>query len=419
MAIVEILGGSSQIGGNFVKVSDGDTALIFDQGIRFDIMGKYYSRHISPSGIRELREIGALPSQQWYEGAEAVYISHMHLDHLGALSNIPNEIKVKVPSSEIYEYMKKKWGNSGTWLSLIPARYFVEIEGLKPYEVDKNNVMAIPVSHSAYPAYSFIYLGSDEIILYTGDFRIKDLAFDKLHNGPDLLSFLRDNADIRIDTLIIEGTNIGSDRLPLSPPEVMGVTRRLVEDREQVIATTHHLDIENAYSLMSLAGELGLEVAVASELLAKLLEIIGRSRELPAKLAVVEEYVRTPSQFPLTSLSELGERALILVSYSEVVNLVRDMKFEGSLSDNSVALISEPEPQVEEGSDYSVVINWLARFGIEYYRSRASGHYYQYQLREVLDIVKPRKRVMPIHTGRAELFAALLNKLTSAHITQH
>jgi hypothetical protein len=56
-----------------------------------------------------------------------------------------------------------------------------------------------------------------------------------------------------------------------------------------------------------------------------------------------------------------------------------------------LAIISEPEPQIEESSEYTVIANWFLTMGIESYRIRASGHYYQYQLKTILDKVKPRK----------------------------
>jgi ribonuclease J len=48
--------------------------------------------------------------------------------------------------------------------------------------------------------------------------------------------------------------------------------------------------------------------------------------------------------------------------------------------------------------------------GIESYRIRASGHYYQYKLKTILDKVKPRKDVKVIHTEKPKLFFKILGK---------
>jgi len=143
------------IGGNFVRVEDGDRVLIFDQGVRFDVLGRYYSGYITPMGLHELREIGAVPRAEWYAGASAIYVSHMHLNHLGLLANILSKVDVFLPNLSLYEAMEEKWR-------------------------DRNGVMALPVSHSAFPAYAFLYFGSDETLLYTGDFRVEGFCPQEL-----------------------------------------------------------------------------------------------------------------------------------------------------------------------------------------------------------------------------------------------
>ncbi|MEM3623557.1 MAG: hypothetical protein QXR76_07305 [Candidatus Bathyarchaeia archaeon] len=410
---IKILSGSTSIGGNFIRIEDGDQTIIFDQGIRFDLMSRYYSGFIAPRGVAELRSIGAIPKPEWYDGASAIYISHMHLDHLGVLSNIPCETKVKLPSIAVYEDMEEKWGASPTWLSLIPRKYYVELVELLPFQTDENNVMAIPVSHSAYPAYAFIYFGKNETMLYTGDFRIESFldqsVFRELNQGDDLFNFLEENKDIKIDTLIIEGTNIGSDRIPITPAEATKIIEKLVRNRKQLLATLHSLDVEYAYMLLTMAEEMKMQVAIASIPLAKLLEKIPK---LPLKPQTIDEYVDYLAPFPKTPIESVKEKTLILVSYKEIVDLIKDLNLTRSLSKDCLAIISEPEPQIEEGSEYTVIANWFSMMGIELYRIRASGHYYQYQLKTILEKVKPRKGIKLIHTEKPKIFLKAIKETT-------
>jgi ribonuclease J len=98
------------------------------------------------------------------------------------------------------------------------------------------------------------------------------------------------------------------------------------------------------------------------------------------------------------SLEEMEGKALMLTSYREVIDLLRDMSTAcGEALRSSIAVISEPEPQAEEASEYEVIANWMSRMGIQLYRVRASGHYYPYQLEKIIQAVKPRE-VIPIHT---------------------
>jgi ribonuclease J len=412
MVEIKILNGSTSIGGNFVRIEDREKTIIFDQGIRFDLMNRFYSSFITPRGIAELRNIGVLPKPEWYEEADGVYISHMHLDHLGALSNIPHETKVYLPSRVIYEDIEERWITSSTWLSLIPRKYYVELKELNPFQKDKNNVMAVPVSHSAFPAYALIYFGKNESVLYTGDFRIESFLeptiFHKINGGEDLFTFLEDNNDIKIDFLIIEGTNIGSDRIPITPVETTKIINKLVKDRKQVLATLHSLDVEYAYTLLLIAEEMKMQVAIASIPLAKLLE---RIPDFPSKPYVVEEYIDYPTPLEKTSIENVNEKTLILVSYREIIELIKDLNMTGNLSKDCLSIISEPEPQMEEGSEYHVVANWLSLMGIESYRIRASGHYYPYQLETILTKIKPRKNIKVIHTEKPKLFQQLLKRI--------
>ena len=55
MIAVKILSGSDCIGGCFIRIEDEDRVLVFDQGLRFDIMSSFYSQLVAPLGLTELR----------------------------------------------------------------------------------------------------------------------------------------------------------------------------------------------------------------------------------------------------------------------------------------------------------------------------------------------------------------------------
>ncbi|MEM2614639.1 MAG: hypothetical protein QXO15_10545 [Nitrososphaerota archaeon] len=398
MVEVKVLSGARSIGGNFIRIEDRDRALIFDQGLRFDIMERFYRGFIAPKGLRELREIGAAPRAEWYEGANAIYISHMHLDHLGLLSNIPSRTDVYLPSISIYEVLEEKWRDSPTWISLIPRKYYVEIEELSPLETDENNVMPLPVSHSAYPAYALLYFGSDENVLYTGDFRVegflKGEEFIKVHGGISMLEYLSENRDIRVDRLIIEGTNLGSTRAPISPAEEKAMLRRIFGAHTLIVATIHPLDLEYALFLSELASQAGRNMYLASEGAAKLMETAA---DLQAEPKVVADYVKTPSHFESVSLTDLKEDSILIASYHEIIDLLRDLRDAGALSEGSATVLSEPEPRVEEAQEYEAIMNWFNNLGTQAYLMRASGHYYPHDLKTIMSTIKP-KNVSIIHT---------------------
>ncbi|MGB9760446.1 MAG: hypothetical protein ACPLZG_11510 [Thermoproteota archaeon] len=396
-----------------MRIDDNDQSLVFDQGLRFDLMNKYYTTFISPKSIKELRELNIIPKPEWYENVSDIYISHMHLDHMGILSNIPNpETIVHLPNIPIYEDMKEKWEKSPTWLSLIPNKYYTKLKQLTSLKADKNNVMPIPVSHSAYPSYALLYFGKDENILYTGDFRtesfLNDEEFYKLNNGKNLLNYLKDNKDLRIDTLIIEGTNIGSDKLPLEPKEALNIIIKLAKNHNQIIATTHALDIEYTYALMKIASESNLDFYIASTQIVKLLENIP---ELPLKPKLIEEYINYMSYFEKTPLKEISKKSIIFISYRDIIDFIKELSFTDIHLTDVAVIISEPEPKTEESTEYDVISNWFLRIGIQSYRIRASGHYYPHQLKTILNTIKP-KSIKIIHSEKPKLFQNMIKKFT-------
>lgn len=407
---VEVLSGENTIGGNFIRLGEKDRAIVFDQGIRFDVMGRYYRGPIAPGGIAELRELGAIPKPEWYEGVDAIYVSHLHLDHLGALSNIPDENTVYLPSLAVYQDMEERWSRSPSWLSLVPRKYYVGLEELSPFKADRNDVMALPVSHSAYPSYALLYFGRKETVLYTGDFRVEGFfskqEFHDFHRGGDLLEFLGENRDIRVDTLIIEGTNLGSGRTPLGPAEATEMLRKIMSSHKAIIATMHGLDLEYAYTLMKIAAKLKLECYVASTQTAKLIEKIPK---LPLEPKAIQKYVEQLTTLEKVALEDVEQESIFLVSYWEIVDFIRDIMAENKLVKGTAAIISEPEPQVEEGTNYDVVANWFSKVAVEPYRIRVSGHYYPYQVKNILKTIKPKK-IKVIHTENPEFFKNYTNK---------
>jgi ribonuclease J len=390
---VEVLSGNRSIGGNFVRVEDGDRVLIFDQGIRFDVMKRFYAGFIAPRGLRELREIGAVPRVEWYNGAGAIYISHMHLDHLGLLSNIPARVEVYVPNLGVYELLEEKWSSSPSWLSMVPRKHYLKLCGLKPMEVDRNGVAALPVSHSAFPAYAFLYFGSDKTVLYTGDFRVEGFLdreeFEKVRGGPGMLDYIREN-NIKVDVLVIEGTNLGSAKPPISPAEEHAMIVKILEGHSLVVSTAHPLDFEHAYFMM----KTDRPVYIASDSIAKFMEA---APQLPSEPKLLAEYVKAPLKFEASSMEELGDDSLVVASYYEVVDLLRDLASNNLLPKNAAVLISEPEPRIEEAQAYEAMMNWFMDLGVQAYSMRVSGHYYPYQLKKIIDVIRP-KEVLLVHT---------------------
>jgi ribonuclease J len=145
-----------------------------------------------------------------------VYISHFHLDHVSLLSAIPPGVDIKVPSTEVLEKTLSSWyKSSDSWLAYIPPDYAAKVGEVQLGIEDENGVIAIPVSHSCYPAYSFLYRGNDAVVFYSGDLRVEPLT--NMRGRLDLLQSIDSLGLDSVDAALIEGTSFSADHMLITP----------------------------------------------------------------------------------------------------------------------------------------------------------------------------------------------------------
>jgi len=411
MVKVEIIQGFNEIGGNCIRIEDNDTTIMFDQGIRFSLFRRYYSRIFSPRGIPELRDLRIIPPLESYNGISVLYITHFHLDHLGLLQAVPDRISIKIPSRESMELIEKWYEKSTSWLAYVPPKYTARIEEVSILKSDKNNVMAIPVRHSSYPALAYIYFGSNETVLYTGDFRIDPILSkeqDEIMYTTTLLDYLNDNPDIKIDTLIIEGTNFGRVNTPISGEVAQRILNKIVNPNATALEIIGYHDIEIALMNILILKNLGKQIIITSNRLLEQLELWNYKLGLDLNLGdlfTLPTTIETATIFSIIDemdvIKEPQKYAIItdLHNLEDTLSIFRNQKPPGG----SLALLLLSEP-IDESSvqEEKTVINWLQYYGFLPYRLRISGHYYPHQLKKIIEVIKPR-RIKPIHTTRAPL----------------
>jgi len=78
---------------------------------------------------------------------------------------------------------------------------------------------------------------------------------------------------------------------------------------------------------------------------------------------------------------------------------------------NAIAILTTPEPlETELEVEEKTLIVWLYTLGVQIYRARFSGHYYPHELRNIVDILKPKKLV-PIHTKHPRLVYTIAQQM--------
>lgn len=403
---IEIIGGKNEIGGNCIRIVDKDEIVIFDQGIRFSVFKRYYSKTVEPSGPGELRAFGVIPSKHVFEGVRELYITHFHLDHLGILFDVPQSIRIHVPSISYLELIKRRYSKSPTWLSYIPPRSMDNISEPTLFKGDK--VIGLLARHSNYPSLAYLYFGSDKTILYTGDFRIERIPpkpIDENLYPQTFLDYLEENNDSKIDTLIIEGTNIGKTFTYLDGNTTLKLIEKIVSPKKPAMFITDPSDIELLILITIIANQTNKKIVIASDRLTQLAEQYINKIEVvdPETIEILDITTEEITIFDITTETEIQTNPTEYAIITDTTNISTVLRHLGNhIPQNSPAFLMTAEPHDESSTHTEkVILNWLEKYGLITYRYRISGHYYPHQLEQIIKKIKP-KTIIPIHTQKPE-----------------
>ena len=417
--VIEIYGGFGEVGGNCVVVVDEDKKLVFDYGIKYSVMRRYYGGRVEPLGPVEMIKLGVVTDPEVTEDAQALYISHLHLDHVGLLSAVYSSTPIVFPDNDIAKETISSWyEKSSKWLAYVPPRYWDSTSSATILSEDNNSVVAIPVSHSAYPAVSYMYMGREATLFYSGDLRLYPLA----QLSPSLEEGLQKLGVENVDIAIIEGTNIGNPAPPMTRSGFEEIMLSSVRTFNGVIVSVDPLDFEAMLYIYKVAEESQRDIVIASERIYWMLRIIyNKAPQYINRTLAIIEILKHPPPVPLSSVSLVNEvfkdmrRYIVVAEPVHLLEHLRRLKVQGREIDltNTIALLLDPEPrETVREVENRVLIQWLKMFGVQTQRVRLSGHYQPQHLKQLIQILKP-KQLIPIHTEEPELMLKLFEKYRS------
>lgn len=404
---IEIYGGDGEIGGNCVVVRTPDHAVMLDQGVNFGRLKKFYGSVIQPTSTEEMRNLGVLPPRDAYQGVDEVYISHLHLDHVGTLNiPVPYE-KVFLPSVEVADVLLKSWWFG--WKKLLIPKT-PNLEGFSEVGQSKS-VRFCMVSHSAFPSYAFRVDVGDASIIYTGDFRLHPI-----HDvGADTLRCFEELSEGGVDALIVEGTNFGR-RMNFLPPELFTHSVKALLSRygrELLFVSAHPLDVEATLALHKVLSECGFTILYTSSYHARLLDVQMERLNFRPEWELFNspsytEKIPILTNFTVASIEELkGRKLAVFIPPYGVDDIKRVLAVANVSGAGLIHLTVLSEPQDEEWVvEERKLENWFRLLGLSSLRIHASGHYLPHEFEEVLKTIKPRK-LIPIHSQTPKTMMAL------------
>lgn len=382
--IITPLGGLGEVGMNLMVYESGDSMIVVDCGVLFPNADMPGVDMVFPDLTHLLENRSKV---------KAVFLTHGHEDHIGALPFLLNEINVPV------------YGTPMT-LALVKAK-------LEEYDLDgKTRLIPVPagttakkgpfsveyirVTHSIIDAASLAITTPAGVIIHTGDFKIDPNPVDgELFDEKRFKEY----GDAGVLALLSDSTNSERPGSTRSESEV-GVTlnRLFSEIPGRVILATFSSNIHRVQQVIDAARANGKKVA-----------IVGRSMTQNTGITHEMGYLKYPENIvvPVEDLEDRADTPAVIIttgSQGEPMSALsrmavgehRDVTIQPG---DTVMLSSRTIP----GNELSIgrVVNHLYKMGTRVIHDRlseihVSGHAAQEEQGRMLDLTRPRYFV-PIH----------------------
>jgi ribonuclease J len=361
------LGGLGEIGLNMMLVEFGEDLIAVDCGLMFpddELPGVDY---VIPDFSYALAKPDAL---------RAVFLTHGHEDHVGALPYLLKRVRVPVYGSPLTIALvaEKLREHDLADVALHPIRPHDRIE-VGPFAVEP-----LRVTHSIADGVGLAITTPVGTIVHTGDFKLDPTPLDG--ELPDYDGF-RALGDQGVLVLCSDSTNVDRPGHTRSESDVgVALAERFEAARGRIIVATFASHIHRIQALLRLAARFGRRVA-----------LLGRSMERNVRVAA-DLAAMSPERQVILSTGSQGEpnSALALMAAGE------HKYFEVGRGD--LVILSS---RVIPGNERTVgrIINGLYRRGTEVlYEDNAfvhvSGHASQEDLKLMLTLTRPRYFI-PVH----------------------
>ena len=442
MLSLTFYGGVNEIGGNKILLEE-DIALFFDFGTSFARSYQYFEEYLKPragAGLLDLVEMGLLPPLlQTYRAdlipnnfwsrfqssplcrevnAQAVLLSHAHLDHSGYISLLREDIPIY--ATTMTAFIAKAMQDSGRtefdkevcysipreerdgvfeatpwqrvparqrlfkvfdWHSLTPdaLAWWQKAPGARKLQsqplqradrIGHLSVQYFPVDHSIFGASAFAVETSSGWLVYTGDLRLHG------KRGHVTEGFINAAAHLKPLILLCEGTNVNSD-VTVTEDEVYDKALEAVKKAKAlVLADFGPRNVERLLIFRQVAQESDRSLVILARDAYLLQAMHYISPEIPdiasdraiciyqdakAQLNRWEKEIRDRYKVKLVTPEEIGahqEDYILCFSFFDINELPSLMPQKGS-----VYIYSSSEPHNEEQEmDFWRLHNWLDHF---------------------------------------------------------
>jgi ribonuclease J len=423
-------GGVAEIGGNKILLQDRDTKVFLDFGMSFSMKKQFYSPpFLSPKSEKSLQELGILPKISGVykfdrnpPEVDAVFLSHGHLDHSAYLSFIKREIPVycgETTRTILQALSEVRRADLEFRVSDIEFKAF---RTGKKIRVGSLEVEPFHVDHSVPGAYGFVIHTSNGAVVYTGDFRdhgakpemTRDFVENAQKAEPVAIVTEATNmtgatvsseteVESKLDSVVAAADGIVLAEFAYADVDRLNSFFHIAKKNRRCLA----ISLKQAYMLEALRKDKGLTVPALDD---DGILIFRKSKKRFDKWEneIIERYDKQNKIFDVQKVSKQQCKVVLAMSFYDFEELVQLEPEAGSCY-----VLSTSEPFNEEMEiDYERLVNWLSHYGLPQYHVHVSGHMMPLQLKKALKQINA-KRVFPVHTESAGLFAKFMRDLKS------
>jgi len=430
-------GGLNEIGGNKILLEDRDTRVFLDFGMSFAGESQYFSGYLTPRGVNgagDYLEFDLLPRLRGlyardmikntnirYEEPriDAVFLSHPHMDHVGYLPFIDENIPVHC--GECTKTIMDAMQESGR-INLGEHKFRTFRTG-KKVRLDALEIEPIHVDHSVPGAYGFIVYTSQGSIVYSGDYRLHG-PMAKMTN-----EFADKAAECAPAVMVSEGTRVCPEESQVihSEARVKDESNAIVANASKlVVVTFYSRDVDRFKTFHEIAKNNDRKFVIPlklAHLLSKLKSdpvlkipdvmkdeniLFYKKRKKTGEFAETDYYAwERPFLEKAVNYEYVHENESKLLFNLDLVSFTELIDVRPSVGGHFIHSMSEPFS--EEDIGVGVMNNWLRHFGLEFHQIHASGHCPSKDLVQIVNRIKP-KRLIPVHTEHPRLFKDLFKR---------
>ena len=386
---VKIIKGTNQIGGCITEIKSKNTRILIDFGNDLEDNNESFEMD------------GLTYNKSKYD---AVFITHSHIDHIGLINKINEDIFVYVEESslKIYNITCDFCGEDklNRKINVFKMCDEIQVNDIKvtPYRVD----------HSSYNSCMFLIEGEGKKILHTGDFRLHGRKKAETLNNLEKIG--------KVDLLITEGTSLNRDVLEYdTEDELEKEALEYMRKYDQVFIMHSSTNIDRTISFIKSALKAGKNY-ILDLFTYSLNQVINMNIKVDYKRIFVWKPLRYSYKdetfkneyMNFDNSSFFGKKYVMNVKVS-MLDDIKKLKEKGLIT-KACLIYSMWSGYIDKEDKLKSFINEIKEMGIEFIELHTSGHADITSMKRLNKIINPDNTII-IHTENRDKGKNLFNNV--------